>query len=185
MASDVAAELPALLESACGADGPCSPAMLYLAGDASAALIGQTLAPLAKELGKRGQTSLLQLRFDDPTAGGPPPMASPKEGSGSVKSGHLDPPLIQTAVRARFGAFRLCYEQGLVRNHDLTGKVTIRFVIDLEGKISAISADEWQTSMPDSAVTKCVVEQFKATVFPPPVGGIVTVVYPIMFAPGN
>jgi hypothetical protein len=73
-----------------------------------------------------------------------------------------------TRVRARFGSIRPCYENGLRRNRDLTGKVTTRFVIDVDGKTREANADEWQSNMPDAEVTKCVVQQIRGTVFPPP-----------------
>lgn len=189
-AANVPVDLPGLIETECSGDSPCSPAILYLASDASAALIGQVLEPLAKQLRKRGQTSLVQLRFDEPAAEGPPPNASaeaianasPNRGT---KPGRLPPEVVLKAVRARFGSYRLCYEDGLRRDRDLTGKITIRFVIGVDGKISAANADEWQSNMPDAEVTKCVLQQIREAVFPAPEGGIVTVVYPIMFAPGN
>lgn len=180
-AMNVATELPGLLEAECSRSNPCSPAILYVANDASAALIGQSLGALAKLLGKRDQSPLVQLRFDEPAPEGPPPNAR-----ADIKNaaGRLAPEAIQKAVRAQFGAFRLCYEQGLTRDPRLTGKVIVRFVIGRNGNVSAAGTDNWQSSMPDAEVTRCVVEQMKATVFLPPEGGIVTVVYPIMFSPG-
>ena len=37
--------------------------------------------------------------------------------------------------------------------------------------------------MPDARVTACTIEAFRKLAFPAPEGGIVTVTYPIMFAP--
>jgi hypothetical protein len=39
--------------------------------------------------------------------------------------------------------------------------------------------------MPDSGVVSCTVRAFYGLSFPQPEGGIVTVTYPIMFAPGG
>jgi hypothetical protein len=39
--------------------------------------------------------------------------------------------------------------------------------------------------MPDGGVVSCVVRAFYGLSFPQPEGGIVTVVYPIMFSPGG
>jgi len=42
------------------------------------------------------------------------------------------------------------------------------------------------TSLPDAAVIACVVERYRAVTFPPPEGGgIVKVVYPILFEPDD
>lgn len=38
---------------------------------------------------------------------------------------------------------------------------------------------------PDPAVTDCVLDAFEGLTFPKPQGGIVTVTYPITFAPGS
>ena len=39
--------------------------------------------------------------------------------------------------------------------------------------------------VPDLAVARCVFAGFEKLVFPPPDGGIVTVVFPIQFSPGG
>jgi hypothetical protein len=39
--------------------------------------------------------------------------------------------------------------------------------------------------MPDGGVVSCTVRAFYGLSFPQPEGGIVTVVYPIMFSPGG
>jgi hypothetical protein len=40
-----------------------------------------------------------------------------------------------------------------------------------------------RTTMPDPKVTECVLSHFRGLRFPAPDGGIVTVVYPLVFAP--
>jgi hypothetical protein len=91
--------------------------------------------------------------------------------------------VIQQTVRDNFSGFRHCYEIGLARDANLEGRITVRFVIGRDGLVQqAIATDE--TTMPDPDVTECVVARFRHIVFPPPEGGIVTVVYPIMLAPG-
>jgi hypothetical protein len=89
------------------------------------------------------------------------------------------------------------------RDPQLTGKILTRFVIGRDGKVeSAMEAQDAPQSplmteamaqddqshrqaprFPDAEVTACVMERFKALTFPQPEGGIVTVVYPIVFAP--
>jgi outer membrane biosynthesis protein TonB len=60
--------------------------------------------------------------------------------------------------------------------------VTVRFVINRDGSVSNVS--NGGSSIPDSSVVNCVVRAFYSLSFPKPEGGIVTVGYPIMFAPG-
>jgi len=95
----------------------------------------------------------------------------------------LAPEIIQRVVRAHFGAFRKCYEEGLGRNPNLTGRVAVKFVIDRSGAVS--SAEDSRSDMPDRVVVDCVLSHYRELVFPKPDGGIVTVVYPIQFNPGD
>jgi hypothetical protein len=97
-------------------------------------------------------------------------------------SGRLPPEVIQRTVRQNFGEFRKCYEQGLARDSNLEGRVQVRFVIDRDGSVRNVTDDG--SDLPDLAVRDCVLEAFKLLKFPAPEGGIVTVVYPIMLAPG-
>jgi len=85
-------------------------------------------------------------------------------------------------VREHFGDFRHCYEQGLARNKDLTGRVGVRFVITREGDVTDVT-DEG-SDLPDEEVRSCIRGAFSVLKFPQPRGGIVTVVYPIMLEPG-
>lgn len=97
-------------------------------------------------------------------------------------SGRLPPEAVQRVVRANFGRFRACYEDGLRRNPTLAGGVTTRFVIGRDGAVS--SADSGGATMSDPAVVSCVTRAFYGLSFPQPEGGVVTVSYPILFSPG-
>jgi len=117
------------------------------------------------------------LTGDRPLSGG-----ANEAPSGSETSGRLPPERIQAIVRAGYGNFRLCYEAGLARNADLSGRVNIRFVIGRDGGVSNVSVDS--TTLPDRDVAACVAKGFYDLKFPEPEGGIVTVIYPIMLEPG-
>jgi len=97
-------------------------------------------------------------------------------------SGRLPPEVIQRIVRQNYGRFRMCYEQGLSRNPNLEGRVSVRFVIGRDGSVSNVA--NGGSDLPDSGVVSCVVSAYYGLSFPQPEGGIVTVVYPIMFSPG-
>ena len=105
-----------------------------------------------------------------------------REGATSV-NGRLPPEVIQRIVRQNFGRFRLCYENGLRNNPNLQGRVTVKFVIDRSGAVG-MTADGG-SDIPDAGVVGCVVRGFGNLSFPQPEGGMVTVVYPIIFNPGD
>lgn len=115
--------------------------------------------------------------------GGSHQTKAPKVRMGATTvSGRLPPEVIQRIVRQNYGRFRMCYEQGLARNPNLEGRVSARFVIGRDGAVS--NASNGGSDLPDSGVVSCVVSAFYGLSFPQPEGGIVTVVYPIMLAPG-
>lgn len=97
-------------------------------------------------------------------------------------SGRLPPEVIQRIVRQNYGRFRMCYEQGLTANPNLQGRVAVRFVIGRDGAVSNVS--NGGSDLPDSKVVSCVLSAYYGLSFPQPEGGIVSVVYPIMFTPG-
>lgn len=104
---------------------------------------------------------------------------------GTTVSGRLPPEIIQRRVRESYGGMRQCYERGLAKNPKLQGKVTVRFVIGRSGACEGTAADKEETTLPSAEVVSCVVDHFKTIKFPEPEGGIVTVVYPINFTPGE
>lgn len=111
----------------------------------------------------------------------PRKLAGMRPGQTTV-SGRLPSEVIQRIVRQNFGRFRLCYSQGLTRNPNLEGRVAARFVISRDGSVSSVS--NGGSDLPDGAVTSCVLSAFYGLTFPQPENGIVTVVYPILLAPG-
>jgi hypothetical protein len=105
-----------------------------------------------------------------------------REGATTV-NGRLPPEVIQRIVRQNFGRFRLCYENGMRNNPNLQGRVTVKFIIDRSGAVSMTV--DGGSDLPDQGVVQCVVRGFGNLSFPQPEGGMVTVVYPIMFNPGD
>jgi hypothetical protein len=104
-------------------------------------------------------------------------------------NGRLEPKVIQTIVRSNFNVMRKCYEEGLRRDPNLQGPITTRFVIEIDGRVSSAAptpqAKPEEPRLPDAKVVACVVGAFMTLTFPKPEGGIVTVVYPIVFNPGE
>ncbi len=109
-------------------------------------------------------------------------VASPSLRQGATQvNGRLPPEVIQRIVRQNFGRFRLCYENGLRSNPGLQGRVIVKFVIDHNGDVSTTA--DGGSDLPDQNVVSCVRRGFGNLKFPQPESGIVTVVYPIIFAP--
>ncbi len=98
-------------------------------------------------------------------------------------NGKLPPEVIQRIVRQNFGRFRVCYEGGLRGNPALQGRVAVRFIIGRDGAVSNVS--NAGSDLPDPNVVQCVTSAFYGLSFPEPEGGIVSVVYPILFQPGE
>jgi TonB family protein len=115
------------------------------------------------------------------TVGTPPParMAARETGANG-----LPPAEIQRLVRMKYGVFRQCYEAGLSRRVDLRGRVTVRFTIGEQGRVTSVEVAD-VTDLPDVEAVACIVNSYRDLVFPPPLAGIVTVVYPIMFEPSE
>jgi hypothetical protein len=99
----------------------------------------------------------------------------------TMVSGRLPPEAVQRVIRQRFGRFRGCYQRGLLRDAGLTGRVVVRFVIDRDGAVPA--AVDGGSDLPDPEVIACVLSEFGGLTFTQPEGGIVTVIYPLVFSP--
>jgi Ca-activated chloride channel family protein len=97
-------------------------------------------------------------------------------------TGQLPPEVVQRIVRQSFGRFRLCYENGLRNDPSLQGKISARFIIGRDGEVAGVT--NAGSDLPDANVVSCVLQSFRGLSFPQPESGLVTVVYPITFAPG-
>lgn len=97
--------------------------------------------------------------------------------------GYLPKEEIQKVVRSAHPEVRKCYEAGLGRDAGLTGRVTVRFVIEPDGSVKNAGHDEEKTTLPDDDVVTCVVASMKNLRFPQPEGGRVFVVYPFRLEP--
>jgi hypothetical protein len=96
-------------------------------------------------------------------------------------AGRLAPEHIQAVVRSHADDNKRCYEQGLARDRNLTGKVETKFLIERDGRVAGVM--DHGSTITDPEVVKCVQAVFFAMKFDAPVGGVVTVVYPIIFSP--
>ena len=150
-------------------------AVLLLEDSAPFGLVQQALQAWVKHATALGiSRPVLHLRTSEPSKVGAPPQL-PTTGA------KLPPELIQAIVRDNYNKFRACYEDGLGRDATLSGKVSVRFVIGVDGTVrNSVFAPD--STMKDAAVSECVVRGFRALEFPEG-ETVVTVVYPIVFSP--
>jgi hypothetical protein len=83
-----------------------------------------------------------------------------------------------------------CYEQGLKKNPALAGKLVADFRIvgtkGTGGLIDYVDFDSEDNTLDDHEVRECLKQSLYSVTFdPPPNDGIVTVKYPITFAPDD
>jgi len=111
------------------------------------------------------------------------PSSSVRQGKPIVK-GRVDYNVVRRIVRAHVSEVRDCYEQGLARDETLAGHVTVRFVIDHEGRVVTAELDE--PSLPDTGVTECIAAAVPGWRFPKPTDGRTTsVTQSFELAPGR
>jgi len=89
---------------------------------------------------------------------------------------------ISRIVRRRAGSIRNCYEQRLQVNPRLRGKVTARWTIGLNGRVT--SASIISNSLRDGAVTSCILRAIRRMSFNKPEGGVCIVQWPFIFNSG-
>jgi len=106
------------------------------------------------------------------------PAAMAPEVDGSLDSGK-----IASVVKSRIRSVQDCYEKELKKNPKLGGKITIRFTIGEDGKVSEARTES--DSMGNPAVADCILSRLRHWRFPKPEGGNVTVSYPFVFAPSG
>lgn len=100
----------------------------------------------------------------------------------------LDPPKqgafckesnIREVVQKRANALRNCYEQQLLANPDLSGKIIVLWKIGLDGKVTDASIKS--STMNHSRVESCLTQTVRRMRFDKPDGGICVVEYPFVF----
>jgi hypothetical protein len=77
-------------------------------------------------------------------------------------SGRLPPEVIQRIVRQNYRRFRMCYEEGLSRNPNLDGRVSVRFIIGRDGSVSNVS--NGGSDLPDIAVVSNAYGRWKVDI---------------------
>lgn len=95
-------------------------------------------------------------------------------------TGALDKEIIQRVIRSHRQEIKYCYEQELIKNKNLAGKVIIQFTISSTGSVAA--AVKKSSTLNNANVENCISTKIRRWVFPEPKGGgIVRVSYPFVF----
>jgi TonB family protein len=123
--------------------------------------------------------------IDEPTAAmdaGPTRVATTSYSPCQVaKCGGSINNALSSAVSARAGAARPCYERALRVNSSLQGKLTVSVRVDPQGNVCSASISQDAVHSPE--VSNCVTGMFRSAKFPPPTGGCMDVNIPLNFTP--
>ncbi len=107
----------------------------------------------------------------------------PRIAGDPILIGNMDRSLIDAVIKRNMTQIRHCYQLELTKNHDLGGKITVKFVIAKDGTVT--KAETKSSTMNNAAVENCINDRFMKFQFPEPKGGgIVIVSYPFMFSAG-
>ena len=97
--------------------------------------------------------------------------------------GSLDKEIIRRVVHLHMNEVKYCYDQELVRNAGLGGRVSVQFIIATTGQV--INSFVQSTTMNNARVESCVAGAVRRWDFPKPTGGgIAIVAYPFNFVAG-
>jgi TonB family protein len=99
-------------------------------------------------------------------------------------SGGIDKDVIRRVVRAHINEVRYCYNQGLVGDPNLKGRVAVQFTIGATGKVPLAVVQE--SSVNDRNVGNCIAKAVRRWRFPKPENsGLVMVTYPFVLTPAG
>ncbi|HRI49865.1 MAG TPA: sigma-70 family RNA polymerase sigma factor [Pseudomonadota bacterium] len=111
----------------------------------------------------------------------------PAAGASAVDASELDKEYIRTQITALLPLIKECYENALITQPALAGKLVVDFTIiaepDIGGLVSQSAINDAESTITDAPMRECVQETMYAAQFPAPLdGGEVRVTYPFMFA---
>jgi len=105
-------------------------------------------------------------------------------GDGHVQGGTLDKEIIRRIVHRHLNEVKYCYDQALVRQPKLDGRIVVKFTIAGTGQVLASFVQS--TTLGSPAVEMCVANAVKRWDFPAPrQGGLAIVSYPFTFSPAG
>ncbi|MCP4675133.1 MAG: energy transducer TonB [Deltaproteobacteria bacterium] len=103
----------------------------------------------------------------------------------STVTGSLSKEVIRRVVRRHINEVKFCYEQGLRKRPDISGRVAVKFLISRSGAVQGAAVTS--STLDDPGVESCIARTVRRMAFPQPKdGGIVVVTYPFsLHSPDN
>ena len=96
--------------------------------------------------------------------------------------GHLDKEIIRRIIRRHINEVKYCYDQALVKQPGLGGRIVVQFTIAASGVVIASTLQS--STVGSAAVENCTVQAVHRWEFPAPIGGgLVMVSYPFVLTP--
>ena len=117
-----------------------------------------------------------------PAAGARPEPARRDPNCADPCKGRETPELL-SALRAKAGQARSCYERALSNNSLLAGKLEVAVRVGATG--AACSASVANDTLGDASVRSCALARFLGSKYPKPTGGCVDVSVPMNFKPAG
>lgn len=99
----------------------------------------------------------------------------------SAAAASLDREAVLRVIRSRQTHYQQCYQQALARTPRLTGRLTLRFTVERDGRVSAVR-EVGEPSFPDATMSRCVIDEFRRLRFPA-LPAQIHIIYPLQFAP--
>jgi len=90
---------------------------------------------------------------------------------------------VKRKVKGRGAAIRACYETQLQNNPDLAGKVTVQWIVDLNGRVQNVEIVDNATE--NEALGACINETIEKIHFQHSKGGMCIVSWPFVFSSGD
>lgn len=138
------------------------------------------LKPAARNAGKR-EKAPVQPKEPEKTIEkkAEPAPKSEKLAVGPKEGGNIDSAGVMKVIRASNAAIKRCYDKALITNPSLQGKISVKIVVNMEGRVGSVTLSE--DTLKDAEVAKCVQGVIGRLRFPKPEGGPATIVYPYSF----
>ena len=95
-------------------------------------------------------------------------LAKVRLGSNKV-DGALDPEVVRKTVRSKSKDLKACYAKGLVSSAELSGKLTMEFVVDKKGKMDSVKVKS--STLNNAAVESCATTTIEGWTFDAPEDG--------------
>jgi hypothetical protein len=88
---------------------------------------------------------------------------------------------LRSYLSGRASQGRKCYERALLQNASLKGRMKVQLRVSAQGQLcsASMASDELQ----DPGLNACILQMFRASVYPAPGNGCVDVAVPLSFVP--